>query len=107
MAEMIELNLHTASGPATLMLEQMGRTYRVCKFAVQDRPELVLAFSPKKPGVEDLDGRSDVAQCFGLSNKVRYSFVVLGSNEMRAHSREELEHALKYVKVSPFNPEEI
>ncbi len=107
MAELIELKLHTMAGPATLTLEQQGRTYKVRDFSVQDRPELALAFSPNKTGVEDLDGRSDMAQCYGLSNKVRYGFVVLGSTEMRAHSREELEHALKYVKVSPFNPEEI
>ncbi len=107
MVETIELQLHTAAGPAALTLVRQGRNYKVRKFSVEGRPELALAFSPKKLGVEDLDGRSDIAQCFGLSNKVRYGFVVLGSTEMRAHSLEELEHALKYVKVSPFSPEEI
>lgn len=107
MTEQFELSLKTTSGPATLKLERKGRTYSVLAFEVAGRPELSLAFSAKGAGVEDLDGQSDLAQCFNLSTKVRYSGVVLGSTEMRANSREELEYALKQVTVAAFNHEEI
>lgn len=107
MTERIELKLSTPAGQAVLVLNREGRIFHVESFEVAGRPELSLAFSAKGAGVEDLDGTSDAAQCFGVSTKVRYGNVVLGNTEMRAASREELEYALKQVKVRTFNSEEI
>lgn len=107
MTETFDLSVKTPAGPAVLTLTRKGRVYSVDDFVVADRPELSLAFSPTGSGVENLDESSDIAQCFNLSSKIRYGGVVLGSTEMRANSREELEYALKRVKVQAFNHEEI
>lgn len=107
MVETFDVSVKTPAGQATMTLSRKGRIFSVDDFVVAGRPELCLAFAPGGPGVENLDECSDMAQCFNLSNKVRYGTVVLGSTEMRANSREELEYALKRVKVQAFNPEEI
>lgn len=102
------LSLKTSAGPAKLALRQTGRRWEVLSFHIEGRPELSLAFSLKGGGTaEDLDGKSDMAQCFGLSNRVRVGDVVLGTQEMRAASLPELEAALKAVRVVGFNHEEI
>jgi hypothetical protein len=106
MTENIELTVQTDVGPAKLSLARTGRTFQVCDFDIPGHPDLSMAFSPKG-GVEDLDGTSDMAQCFNLSSKVRYGTVVMGTTEMKASSVEELEYALKQVKIVGFNHEEI
>lgn len=108
MAEITNLKIHTSQGPATLSLTQEGwSTFRVVDFEVEGAPELSFAFSRKGSGVENLDVTSDVAQCFGLSTRVQYGDVVLGTDEIRARSLEELMYALKQVKVIAFNHEDI
>lgn len=102
-----ELELATPCGKARLTLAQQGRVYQVCEFEVADRPELSLAFASEGPGIENLDRDSDIAQCFNLSNKIRYQGVTLGSLEMKANSLEELAYALKNVKIRLYNHEEI
>ncbi len=102
-----KVNVNTPSGTAVLTLFQNGRYFEVLDFEVEGRPELTLAFSPTGVGVENLDESSDAAQCFNLSTKIRYGGVLLGNLVMRANSREELEYALKQVKVRTFNHEEI
>lgn len=101
------LDVKTPAGPAVLTLAQNGRYFEVVDFEVAGHPELSMAFAPTGSGVENLDERSDVAQCFNLSTKICYGNVVLGNLVMRANSREELEYALKQVKVRTFNHEEI
>lgn len=108
MTESVSLSLHTKNGPATLVLSRKGRRWEVLSFEIKGRPELRMAFSLKGgSAAEDLDGKSDTAQCFGLSNRVRVGDVVLGTLEMRAASLPELEAALKAVQVVGFNHEEI
>lgn len=104
---MHELQLNTPCGKARLTLAQQGRVFEVCAFEVENRPELSLAFAPSGLGVENLDTDSDIAQCFNLSNKIRYQGVTLGNLEMKANSLEELAYALKNVKIRVFNHEEI
>ena len=105
--EELTLQVQTPAGKATLVLHRIGRDYEVLNFEVPGRPELEMAFSPHGAGVENLDEDSDAAQTLGLSTKIRYNGVTLGNCEMRANSLEELEHALKRVKVRTFVPEEI
>lgn len=102
---LIELVVKTTVGLATLQLSQKGRTFNVIKFEAIDHPELTLAFSPR--WYQDLDRKSDMAQCFGFSNCVRYMDVVLGTLQMKANLVEELEYALLQVKVVAFNAEAI
>lgn len=101
------VELHTPSGKARLVLIQTGRTFAVTRFDVAGHDGLSLAFAAEAPGFENLDTASDIAQVFNLSSKVRYGSVVLGSNEMRAPSIEELTQVLKRAKVRAFNHEEI
>jgi hypothetical protein len=101
------LSVQTPAGEALLVLEQMGRDFRVKSFSVDGRDELQMAFAAHAQGFENLDTTSDIAQCFNLSSKVRYGNVVLGNTEMRANSLEELAYALKQAKVRTFNREEI
>jgi len=107
MADEQVLTVHTSLGTARLVLERAGRTYRVKEFAVDGHDGLSLAFAAEAPGFENLDTKSDVAQVFNLSTKVRYGSVVLGSTEMRANSIEELKYVLARAKVRTYNHEEI
>lgn len=107
MQELHTLTLKSASGPVLLEVVRTGRKYRVTKFEAINRPELYVAFAAENPGFENLDGKSDIAQCFNLSNKVKYDSVIIGTQEMRANSWEELAYALTTVKLRLYNPEEI
>lgn len=101
------MTVNTPSGKATLRLSQKGRRFTVLAFEVEGKPDLALAFEPKGPDVENLDERSDIAQCFNLSNKIRYNGVTLGNSEMIANSIEEVVYALRNVKLRAYNHEEI
>jgi hypothetical protein len=101
------LSVYTPSGKASLHLGQKGRRFTVLAFEVEGKPDLDLAFAPDGAGVENLDGTSDIAQCFNLSNKVRYNGVTLSNQEMIANSFEELVYALQNVKLRAYNHEEI
>lgn len=102
-----ELKVQTTAGPATLALSQTGRIFTVEYFEVEKNPEGSLGFRVKGPGVVNLDTASSAWDCFGISTKVQYGNVLLGNIEMRANSLEELTHALKQVKLTTFNHEDV
>lgn len=104
--ESFEIGVNTPAGPALIKLSRVGRNFTVTDFAVNNRPELVLAFGWGR-GVENLDETSDAAQALSRSCKVRYGDVIVGNDVMRANSIEELQYALKQIPIRPFNPEEI
>jgi hypothetical protein len=101
------LAINTQDGKASLVLRRKGRKFEVLSFKIAGRDDLTVAFNPKGPGVVNLDENSDVMQCFGISTKVSYGDVVLGTREMHANSLEELESALKNVKFRMFDLAEI
>jgi hypothetical protein len=101
------LKLKTNIGPIELDLLQTGSTFQVERIESLEEPEFQVGFEPKGPGVVNLDDYSDAMDVFGISTSIRVDRITLGSLEMRAHSIEELEAALKSVKFRRWNHEEI
>ena len=101
------LKLKTNIGPVELDLLQTGSTFEVERIESLEEPEFQVGFEPQGPGVVNLDNYSDAMDVFGISTSIRVDRITLGSLEMRAHSIEELEAALKSVKFRRWNHEEI
>jgi hypothetical protein len=101
------LKLKTNIGAVELDLLQTGSTFQVERIESLEEPEFQVGFEPKGPGVVNLDDYSDAMDVFGISTSIRVDRITLGSLEMRAHSIEELEAALKSVKFRRWNHEEI
>lgn len=57
--------------------------------------------------VSDLDGQSDAAQCFGMSNHLRWNDVHMEPRCFHAPSLRMLEEALKHVTFCAFDPGDI
>lgn len=101
------LKLKTNIGPVELDLLQKGSTFEVERIESLDEPEFQVGFDPDGPGVINLDKSSDAMDVFNISTTIRVDRITLSSLEMRAHSIEELEAALKKVKFRRWNHEEI
>ena len=102
------LEVRASGRTARLTLNQFGRRFKVIGTKVLDNDELELAFKPSGNGVINLDDKSDIAQCFGHSSRVRVDGITLSfSEEMVANSFEELAQAFSKVRITTFLREEI
>jgi hypothetical protein len=101
-----DLTIKTKLGVFKMTFAQKGRMFALEHFELDGNTDRCLAFDAK--GVENLDEGSDAWQVFGVSTRVRVDGnVILDNREMRANSFEELEAALRKVKLRTFLPEEI
>lgn len=100
------LNIKTSAGPGILRLQQTGRRFTVVSLSVPDDDNATFGFDPSK-ATAILDKGSDAYDCFNIASDVRYGDVVLSNTEMRAVCVQDIEAALKQVKVCCFNPEDI
>lgn len=57
--------------------------------------------------VENLDGTSDVSQCFGFSECLRFGETLLTTGNVKARNIGEIKKALKHVRLSSYCPGDI
>lgn len=100
------IEIKNSSGTVVFELEKTGRTFKVLRAVMDNRPELVVGFDPKSAD-EVLDQDSDAQQVFGIAMRVKVLGCTLGVSEMRAPDVETLTLALKKVKFRAWSPEEI
>jgi hypothetical protein len=67
-----------------------------------------IGFGGWDESVEDLDnGNSNIAQCFGMSQHLKWEDVELTPNEIKAPSLERLNEALKHIDITSYCPGDI